>query len=138
MEKVFTFRVSSEEDIKIILERTGSPLDLVKINYESPTLTLVLHEDCWSSDENPLEKFWLWSTPSSNGIQTWMYNINDNICFECSPNYSWHFTEPKVTDEYHSFESFIENFGIVKRFNIDVDKAKLWLYKYEEILESLS
>lgn len=67
-----------------------------------------------------------------------MYNINDNICFECSPNYSWHFTEPKVTDEYHSFESFMENFGIVKRFNIDLDKAKVWLNKYEEILESLS
>lgn len=45
MEKVFTFHVSSEEDIKIILERTGSPLDLVKVNYESPALTLVLHED---------------------------------------------------------------------------------------------
>ncbi|WP_433944568.1 hypothetical protein [Paenibacillus sp. SN-8-1] len=184
MENVFVFSVSSEEDIKITLKQTESPLDLVKINYQSPKSTFVLHEDeiafgaietfgvmlnkaiqgelqlapeyqllgagyhwnilthqipdCGPFDENPLEKFWLWSTPSSNGIQTWMYNINGNICIELSPNYSWHFTEPKVNDEYHSFESFIKNFSIVKRFSINVVKARLWHNKYEEILESIS
>lgn len=130
-----TFRVMLEKAIEGELN-LSSVFRALGVGYHWNVLTHQEPDD-GPFNQNPLEKFWLWSTPRSNGIQTWMYCIKNNIIIECSPNYSWHFIEPKDDNEYYSFEDFINSFAIVKKINIDVNQAKLWLSICHEILNSM-
>lgn len=77
-----------------------------------------------NTPEDPAKNLWLWST--SEGAQTFLYNINSEIYIEISSSYKWFNTEPEECEEFINFEEFIKNYHMITRFKIDKNKVEEW------------
>lgn len=77
----------------------------------------------WASDnldiDDPSDNFILWSTPSNIGIETYIYNIKNEIFIEISPIYKWNSEYPECEKEYETFEEFIKKHCPIEIINID-------------------
>ncbi len=80
--------------------------------------------------------FHLWSTNSTLGFDTWIYNISDKIFIEISPTYKWHFDELPGSN-YITYDQFISKYAPIDIFEIDKSTAKDWFKICEDTLSHL-
>lgn len=85
--------------------------------------------------EDIVEKYWLWSTSSLIGNQTWMYNFSNKIVMEISRSYSGHFGEPN--DDEISFEDFIKSYKPIVVIDLDRTVLEDWLTKCIDIINNI-
>lgn len=78
----------------------------------------------------------LWSTNSTIGTDTWIYNIDSKIFIEVSQTYRWHFDDP-VGLNHITYDQFIAEYKPIDVLEIDNSTAKEWLKICEEILNNL-
>lgn len=89
---------------------------------------------------DPGENFIVWGTPSHIGIETFIYNVQDQIYIEISPHYKWLDGYPEDEDEakeYVTFENFINNYQPIDIVAIDKSVAEKWLKFCCEMIEML-
>lgn len=79
------------------------------------------------------EKYLLWSVPGK--YSTWLYQRGSEIFLEITPVYPWHFSEPKPTDQYYSYEEFIKNYKPLAVVEISKETAQRWLQQIEALLK---
>jgi hypothetical protein len=82
------------------------------------------------------ETFHIWSTDSAIGIDTWIYNVGEQIYFEVSPTYRWHFDEPTDLD-YKTYEQFRSEYAAIDIIEINKSTALDWLNKCKDILDKI-
>lgn len=99
----------------------------------------IYSHELWTTDkldiDDPAENFLIWSTPSHVGIETYIYNIQDEIYIEISPIYKWNSDYPDDEREYETFEDFISQHQIIGIININREVALQWQKKCFEVLE---
>ncbi len=83
-----------------------------------------LSEEDIPGTENFYGNFLLWS---GINIQTWLYNVNDQIYIEISPSYKWHFNEPEKDEKFVSYKDFKKKYKPVAVLEISKEKAESWL-----------
>ncbi len=79
--------------------------------------------------------FHLWSTDSTIGIDSWIYNIDERIYLEVSPTYRWHFDEPTGADCI-TYEEFIAEYAPINVLEINNRTAQEWIKICEDIFDN--
>lgn len=82
------------------------------------------------------EPFHIWSTDSTAGIDTWIYNVGEKIYFEVSPTYRWHFDEPNGLD-YKTYEQFRAGYTAIDIIEINKRTALDWIERCKDILDKI-
>lgn len=85
------------------------------------------------SDEDAASSFLLWETIS--GIATWMYNYQGKIYLEISTQYKYNYSEPD--ENFLSFETYLSNYEIVDRAELDLARIAMWYADINVILNNL-
>ncbi|WP_019636608.1 hypothetical protein [Paenibacillus fonticola] len=97
--------------------------------------------ELWTDDnldiDDPAENFIVWSSSSDIGIQTYIYNIQDEIYFEISRTYKWHSDYPDDETEYQTFEEYINQHEIIDVLKINQEIALKWNKKCTDLLKML-
>lgn len=82
------------------------------------------------------DKYLIWD---SMNYQTWIYNLNNEITFEITPTYQWHFEDfISSNNEYLSYDEFKKNYKTCVVRKISKNMVKNWLDKCNNILVKLS
>lgn len=69
---------------------------------------------------------------------TWLYNdYDENIILEITPNYPWHFSEPKEGEDFIPYEEWIKSYKPVLIRAIPVEVARQWLEQANMILKKI-
>ena len=80
----------------------------------------------------------LFSTPGNSSpiLTTWLYNNKNNeIILEITPDYLWHFSDPKPEEKYVTYEDFIRTYRPILIRTIPLDVAKRWVAQAQHLLE---
>lgn len=112
----------------------NSSIKKYRIGYNWNIRTNELSDEALENEEDYFEKYWLWSTRC---IQTWLYNVGDDIIIEISPSYKWHFIEPNESKLYIPFDEFIKNYKEIAVLKIEKNIAKEWIEECQKVLDSL-
>jgi hypothetical protein len=84
--------------------------------------------------DDPIEKYHVWSTTSDNGIETWIYNLGDEIFIEISSIYEWNFGQADSIN-LKKYEHYMKNYEPIAVLEITKQTASCWLKKCEVILD---
>lgn len=99
----------------------------------------IYSHELWTNDDldidDPAENFLVGSTPSEIGIETYIYNIQDEIFLEISPIYKWNSDYPDDEKEYQTFDEYIKQHQIIDLIKIKQETALQWQKRCLEILE---
>jgi hypothetical protein len=76
---------------------------------------LSFNDDIENDNYDKQFDYWLWSTRT---MQTWMYNLDDQIVLEISTSYPWLFLEPNSSESWYDFNYFIDYHFSFKRITI--------------------
>ena len=89
------------------------------------------HDDTDELDDYT-EEYLLWESKTTS---TWIYNDNESIYLEISPNYQWHFVDPEPNDkDFTTFAEFIKTYKPISVSIIDKSKVKRWIKQCELML----
>lgn len=85
------------------------------------------------SDNDAASSFLLWESVS--GIATWMYNYQGQTYLEISTQYKYNYSEPD--DDFISFETYLSNYKIVDRVELELAMIAKWYEDVNVILNKL-
>lgn len=83
----------------------------------------------------PADEFFVWSTPTEVGTETYIYNVDNEIYLEICPLYKWNCDSPDDEDEYQTFEEFLHDYQMIDLIHIERDTALQCQKKLHELLE---
>lgn len=127
---------------EIILSLRNSLIRLVKLDSQVPLFI----DKCkfgyfWSL--SAAEKFrhnipnrFVWST--SDGAQTWIYNVDDEIWLEIGLTYPWLFRDPAGNEVYVPIEEWLINYKPLLCEKISLNLAQEWLNKCNNLLQQIN
>ena len=81
-----------------------------------------------------LTNYLLWSSGPQIKYSTWLYNKGDEIFLEISPDYPWHFVDPKDREEWISYASWEKNYKPLFFYKLDKKIVQNWIYQLDEII----
>lgn len=90
------------------------------------------------NDDESLGEYILFSTPESAdpSLATWIYNNkNGEIVFEITPQYKWHFDDPKDGENFITYDEFINNYKPFFVTIISPSIAKKWIQQINALLK---
>ncbi len=86
------------------------------------------------NEKDLVSSYQVWSS-SLHNYSTWLYTNNKKIYFEVTPDYPWHYIEPKLSDPFISYEEFMKTYRPLVLEEISRTVAEQWLVKTQELLE---
>lgn len=99
----------------------------------------IYSHELWAKDDlniqDPAEAFIIWSTPSHIGIETYIYNIQNEIHIEISPIYKWNSDYPENENEFETFDDFINKYKVIDTIKINKEVALKWKESCSEVLK---
>jgi len=95
--------------------------------------------ELWTNDhiniKDPADEFFVWSTPTEIGIETYIYNVDSEIYLEISPLYKWNSDYPEDEAEYQTFEEYIHQHQMIDLIHIERDTAIQLHEKLHELIQ---
>jgi hypothetical protein len=85
-------------------------------------------------------KYSLWQTPRNikPNLTTWLYNDKQgNIILEITENYFWHFKDPEETDNFITYQEFMNNYKPYFITRISKEKAAEFIMQAEALLKQI-
>lgn len=76
----------------------------------------------------------LWSSGPYIEYSTWIYNKNGTNFLEISPDYRWHFIDPKPDDQYITYLQWRQDFKPIVIGEIDKKIIQEWINQIDGIL----
>ena len=99
---------------------------------------IYVHE-LWTNDDinqsDPADEFFVWSTSTEVGTETYIYNVDNEIYLEICPLYKWNCDYPDDEDEYQTFEEFLHHYQMIDLIHIERGTALQLQKILHELLE---
>lgn len=104
--------------------------------------------ECLHDDEVPMEldavgnSFWvgqkhlIWNVRSSDAA-TWLYEKDVKFWLEVTLDYRWHFSDPKVGEEFITYEEFMRTNKPIALFEVSRETLGEWLERVKELLKTV-
>jgi len=86
------------------------------------------------TNKKDLSRYLLWSSGPEKAYSTWFYNKDNEIILEISPDYPWHFIEPKEEEAFDSYDEWMKNYKPLFLGQVDKATAQKWIRQIDEIL----
>jgi hypothetical protein len=96
------------------------------------------HDQQMLNNPESLGEYILFSTSGETypSLATWIYNNkNGEIVFQITPQYKWHFDDPKDGENFITYDEFIRNYKPLFTGIISPAVAKKWLKKINALLK---
>ena len=124
---------------KVLMNKLDVPESylLKGVGYEWNLVNNYIANELDNDIEDVTAPYLMWSTPSKYANETWMYNNNNNIYLEVSKDYKWHYSAPKETDNFITFDEFKRIYHPYDIVELDVNLVKEWNRKCVEIIDKM-
>lgn len=77
-------------------------------------------------------QYHLWSTESTNGVETWIFNKDEKIIVEITPTFNWYEQEGESIEQ--DYLKFINNYKNITCFELSKESALEWIKICDELL----
>ncbi|MDU5337313.1 hypothetical protein [Enterococcus sp.] len=81
--------------------------------------------------------FFMWETVQDPMLVTCIYNFKGNTYLEIAPEYKFHFIDLEPYEESISYESFLANYEIIDRIELDMATITQWHSEASAIINNL-
>lgn len=81
------------------------------------------------------ERYMVWSTTQRYSQTTWLYVKDKQIILEVTPDYKWHFDEPKKNEKFIEYSEFMKNYQNFYKVVLDKETIVAWHRKCRELLQ---
>jgi hypothetical protein len=75
----------------------------------------------------------LWSSGAGIKYSTWIYNKDNTTMLEISPDYPWHFLDPKPNETYITYDEWKKSYESILIGPIDKKTIKEWINQLNEL-----
>lgn len=81
--------------------------------------------------------FLMWETVQDPILATCIYNFEGKTYLEIAPEYKFHFIDPEPDEVFISYESFLSNYEIIDRTELDPLTITQWYSEASAIINNL-